>query len=506
MKTIVKAVFIMSFFTFFDRLLGFLFKIYLSRQLGAAAMGVYQVALSFFMVLVTLITSGMPLIVSKQTAKLRAAKNFGAENSTATAALLVNIVFALSLTVIVLVFNRAIGRLFADDLSRVVLLLMVPALFFSSIYASLRGNLWGRGKYTAVSLLEIAEQFARIGTCVVFFSLGFDRLRVAAFAMTIGCIAAALTCVICYFATGARFKSPKGLMKPLIKDSAPVTGGRFATSAVGGLIAITAPFLLILGGMTRTEAMYEYGFSMGMAMPLLYIPLTFVCRLAFVMIPTLSRAMAEKDTKSVRRQTEGAIKMSIVLGTIFFPMFFMLGGSIGLFVYDNADAGMFLRSAAWLLLPISVESITSSMMHSLDLEIKSFVHYLIGAALMFVLFFVSGQAFSITLMGVAMGAGWTLSSILNILAIRKKAKFSLGFLFTLVVSAGLCIPAAYITGWLYQLLSALPTFFRIAFAGGAGITFMVALNFVFGNFKIEYFIAKKKKSGKSVDKKILLPQ
>ena len=493
MKAIVKAVFIMSFFTFFDRLLGFLFKIYLSRQLGAAAMGVYQVALSFFMVLVTLITSGMPLIVSKQTAKLRLKKDTGAENSTATAALLINIVFALSLTMVVLIFNRQIGRLFADDLSRIALMLMVPALFFSSVYASLRGNLWGRGKYTAVSLLEIAEQFARIGTCVVFFSLGFDRLRVAAFAMTVGCIAAALTCVICYFATGARFKSPKGRIKPLIKDSAPVTGGRAATSAVGGLIAITAPFLLIMGGMNRTEAMYEYGFSMGMAMPLLYIPLTFVGSLAFVMIPTLSRAVAEKDTKSVRRQTDGAIRMSIVLGTIFFPMFFVLGGSVGVFVYDNLDAGMFLRGAAWLLLPISVESITSSMMHSLDLEIRSFVNYLIGAVLMFALFFAAGRAFSITLMGIAMGAGWTLSSILNIIAIRKKAKFSLGFLFTLAVCIGLCIPAIYITGWLYELLAPLPMLFRIGFAGGAGISFMVALNFVFGNFKIEYFIAKKKK-------------
>jgi len=498
MKAIVKAVFIMSFFTFFDRLLGFFFKIYLSRQLGAEMMGVYQVALATFMVLVTLITSGMPLVVSKQTAKYRANKQIAEENSTATAAFLINIIISLALIGVIFIFNRAIGTLFANDLSRIALLFMVPALAFSSVYASLRGNLWGRGKYTAVSLLEIAEQFARIGTCVILFGLGFDRLRVAAFAMTIGCIVAAMTCVICFFATGARFKSPKGYIKPLIKQSSPVTAGRAATAAVNGFIAILVPFLLMArGGMNENEAMYQFGFSMGMAMPLLFIPLTFVGSLAFVMIPTLSKAMAAKDDKSVKRQTEAAIKMSIVLGTLFFPLFFALGEPIGIFVYNNADSGRFLRAAAWLLLPISIESITSSMMNSLDMELRSFIHYLIGAVVMFSSFLIAGTNFSINIMAIGMGAGWILSSVLNIWAIKRKAKFKWGFLFTLAISAGLTVPAIFITSGLYSILGIMPEFLRIFISGGIGILFIVLMNFVFGNFKIEYFYKSKKGKRKS---------
>jgi len=493
MKTIVKAVFIMSFFTFFDRLLGFFFKIFLSRQLGAEMMGIYQVALSTFMVLITLITSGMPLVVSKQTAKYRANKQIAEENSTATAAFLINIVISLALIGVILIFNRAIGSLFANDLSRVALLFMVPALVFSSIYASLRGNLWGRGKYTAVSLLEIAEQFARIGTCLILFALGFDKLRVAAFAMTIGCIVAALTCVICFFATGARFKSPKGYLKPLIKQSSPVTAGRATTAAVSGFIAILVPFLLIRrAGMNETQAMYQFGFSMGMAMPLLFIPLTFVGSLAFVMIPTLSKAMAAKDEASVKRQTEAALKMSIVLGMLFFPLFFALGEPIGLFVYNNIDSGRFLRAAAWLLLPISIESITSSMMNSLDMELRSFIHYLIGAIVMFVSFIVAGNNFSVRFMAIGMGIGWSVSSVLNIWAIKRKAKFKWGFLWTMLISAGLCVPAIFITRGLYSILDALPAFLRIFFSGGMGILFIVLMNFVFGSVKMEYFYTSKK--------------
>ena len=52
MNKLAKAVFTLTSFSVLDRVLGFIFKIYLSREMGAAALGVYQVALSFFFVLI----------------------------------------------------------------------------------------------------------------------------------------------------------------------------------------------------------------------------------------------------------------------------------------------------------------------------------------------------------------------------------------------------------------------------------------------------------------------
>lgn len=491
----------MSFFSLLDRVLGFVLKIFLSRKLGAANLGVYQVSLSFFMVLLTLITSGMPLILSKETARLRAKKDLGGEGASAAAALIINTAFALILCTLILVFNRLIGRLFADDRSRVILLMMLPALLFSAVYSSLRGNLWGREKYAVVSLLEIAEQLARISVCVIMFSLGFDKLKTAGLAISAGCLVAAIICVICFFASGARLKNPRRRIVPLIKESAPVTASRAATAAVGSLNGIVAPYLLIRAGLSSEGAMYQYGFSMGMAMPLLYIPLTVVGALAFVMIPTLSQASAQNDAASLKRHTQTAIKMSAVLALLFFPLFFVLGEPIGRLVYDNADAGLFLRRAAWLLLPISLESITSSMMNSLDMERRGFVNYLIGAALTFLIFFACGAKFNVNLMLIGMGAGWILSTGLDFLAIRKKIKIEFGFLFTLIVAGGLCIPAVFLTKWLYALLiecfaglkPQLALFLKIALSGGCGLVFLTVMNFIFGTVKIEYFLTRRKK-------------
>ena len=75
MKSLFKTVFIIMFFSALTRLAGFLFRIYLSRKLGAESLGIYQISFSIFMVLLTIIASGLPLIVSRMTAKFNTQKN-----------------------------------------------------------------------------------------------------------------------------------------------------------------------------------------------------------------------------------------------------------------------------------------------------------------------------------------------------------------------------------------------------------------------------------------------
>ena len=108
-KTIFSAVFTLSVFTVIDRALGFIFKIFLSRELGAAMLGVYQVALSFFFVLLTATTSGIPLIVSKLTAKYRISGELKKERSLTAAALIVGLAISLAVAGLVLLLYKPLG-------------------------------------------------------------------------------------------------------------------------------------------------------------------------------------------------------------------------------------------------------------------------------------------------------------------------------------------------------------------------------------------------------------
>ena len=63
-----------TIFSVVEKFLGFLYRIVLSRTLGSEGVGLYQIALSVFAVLVTATSSGIPITVSRLITKHRAAK------------------------------------------------------------------------------------------------------------------------------------------------------------------------------------------------------------------------------------------------------------------------------------------------------------------------------------------------------------------------------------------------------------------------------------------------
>lgn len=488
MKFVLKAVLSVTFFTAIDRILGFVFKIYLSRELGAEGMGVYQVALSVFFLLLTVTTSGLPLIVSKKTAQ--SGQN-GQMHGTVSAALLVGVVSAVLTCLVVVLLRKPLGKMMASPESMTLLLFMLPGVLFSGVYAALRGNLWGKQKYTTMSVIEVVEQTLRILLTVLLFMLGFNKLKMTAVSLSASCAVTAILCAACYFSGKGRLASPKGEIVPLLRSSVPITCVRAASSAVSSVIAIVVPFILMKAGNTRQQAMYLFGASVGMALPLLYLPVTVVGSLAYVMIPTLSKAYGSGNLASARRQIETAVTLSIVVAALFIPAFAALGLPVGKLVYDNADAGRFLARAAWLLIPVSLENIVSSMLNSLDLEKRGFINYMIGSAVIFAVLGMFCRNFSVDVLIYALGAGWTISSVLDLICIKKRVGIRLTFIMPLVLSCLLVLPATLLVKTLFSLLSGLPRLLSIAISGGIGCVFMLVLSVVFGILDVSLFFKKK---------------
>lgn len=491
-KTIVQAVLTLTVLTGIERALGFLFKIYLSRVLGPAALGVYQVALSFFLVLATLVTSGIPLIAAKMTAKFRAGGDKTSEHKVTAAALIVNVAVSCVIVGIVLLLGKPARKLFADPLSVILLFLMLPAVLLSGVYAAFRGTLWGHKRYTTVSLVEMAEQVARIAITVLLFSLGFDKLKSAAAATSLSCLVSCLIVVICYFALKGKLADPRPMFKPLLQSGTPITMVRTSSSVINSLVALAVPFLLTYGGaMTNEQALAVFGSSVGMALPLLYIPITVVGSLAFVMIPTLSAAVATNDRESIHRQITSAITFSVFVAALFLPVYYVLGEPIGQIIYGDDVSGKFLSQAAWLLVPISVENITSSMMNSLDLERKSFINYLIGSVVMFGIMFASIGHFNITLYAVAFGVSLTVSTALDVIAIYRKTKVPLTFLTAFLKALFLIAPSIVLNKAFYIAFAFMPALWRVAVTACISLLFMTGLNFLFETFDLKALLGKK---------------
>lgn len=489
MKSLAKAVITLTAFTVAERMLGFLFKIYLSREIGAVGMGIYSVALSFFFVLLTLLTSGVPLVVSKLTAK---DKSIGGK--ICSAALIFELITAVVVCSIVLVFQKPIGALFAESQSMTLVMIMLPALVFSGVYSAFRGVLWGEKKFTTVSVAELIEQIARIVCCVVLFGIFKDKIKAVALSMTVACLVSAIAVALFYFIGKRKIQSPKGHIKPLITTSLPITFSRTTSSVNNYIIAIAVPFLLMTSGLNSEQSMYIFGSCVGMALPLLYLPITVVGSLAFVMIPTLSEAYAHGDNKSMCRQIESALSFSVIVAAVILPAYAALGGPLGTFIYNNTDAGIFLKKSAWLLLPLSFENIASSMLNSLDLEKKSLINYLIGAATMYIICFAFYSRFNIDVFMIAFGVSLIVSSVLDVIDIKRRTGIKLSFFRPLLICLAAAYPAWLFTDYVFSIIPG--TVLPIIIAGIGGVSFSALAAIVFGAIDFDVTIGKTHKKRK----------
>ena len=169
MQKFFKAVAFVTIFSVLTRALGFFLRIYLSRVMGAETLGAYQVAMSIFGVLMTLISSGLPLVVSRNVAYFNNQQNLTKTNKNITAGLIICVAISVVVCVLLAVCPNILKVFVKSQESVEIILILLPALVASAIYAILRGGLWGKKCFFTISFTEFFEQVVRIILCIILW-------------------------------------------------------------------------------------------------------------------------------------------------------------------------------------------------------------------------------------------------------------------------------------------------------------------------------------------------
>lgn len=446
----------MALFSVLTRVLGFLFRIYLSRELGAELLGVYQVAFSVFMVLIVVVASGLPLTVSKQTAKFEVTKNYRAQYGTVFGALIIGVLAALIICFIFVVFKNYIQKMFADNRAIDILFTLLPAVVFSAVYSAFRGSLWGTKNYFFVSLSEFIEQVARILIFIILAKLILPSINgayLAGASMSLACFVSMLFMVVVYFLNHRKLSSPKGQFKTILKSALPITGVRAATSLIQPLIAVLFPLMLVISGHSTEQAMSLYGIAMGMAFPLLFLPSTIVGAMSFTLIPDLSVSIAQNNKKDVEQKIHSNIFFATLISVLFIPFFVGAGLQICQFLYGNSLAGVYLSKSAIVMLPLGLSNITSSILNTLNLEARSFAHNIIGGLVLILCVVCFSWCLGVDALILGFLLCMSITTILNLIKIKKCANIKLNIIKPLVLMMLFIIPSAMLCNFVCGIVT-----------------------------------------------------
>ena len=443
-KTVVNTTFVVMGFSLITRLLAFLFKVYLSRTLGAEALGLFSMGLAMFGLLTMLPSSGIPTTVSRRVAEYTAQNKRA--NGIVTSGLLLSLAVNIATVAAFLLFKNQLLNLFADQRCEKVILIMLPATFSTCIYNVLRAYFMGRRYYVAYSITETVEEILNIVVVLVLVYGGFVAMQggeVLATAFLCGDVACFVLIAIMYAVLRGGLGKPTDF-KGLFGSSAPITLMRLFTSLAATFTAVILPNRMVAGGATVAQSTAQYGQAVGMAYPLLFAPLALTSALSVVLLPELATLSAIGKKREIAQKFDTAALFVLLITTYFFVLFAVLGRSLGILVFASEQAGQFVSFGAGMVIPLCLAQLVNTSLNSLAMEMRCFVYSMVGLAAMALCLWFLPQLLGVYALAVAQTVFYLITVVLGCITLAKHGYTDTAFAapFCKVAIGALCLAGA----------------------------------------------------------------
>lgn len=372
------------------RILGFVYRIYLSNLIGAEGMGLFQLISPVYSLIILTLSSGTSIAVSRLVAAESARGNIINTRRITTCALW--LVASLGTIVsIVLFFNvKYISNvILKDPRTYYSIMLYIPCIPVIASASALKGYFYGLQEVTPTAWSQIVEQIVRISLVTIMAAHFLDKgleyaCAVATIGMTLGEISNLLLLYIIYKHKNKKKVSPKGLkrkkvlLKEILSISIPVSFNRFITSFMFTIETILIPRSLFKGGLNYQSSMIEFGKLTGMAMPLLFFPTIVTSSLATVLVPAISESIAAKKYKVLNYKISRSIQITVLLGFMFTAVFYSFPHIIGDSLYKNESIGDMLKILSYTCIFMYLQQTLIGILNGLGKQGLSLRHAIIG--------------------------------------------------------------------------------------------------------------------------------
>ena len=366
-----------------SRIIGFFYRIFLSRTIGAEGLGIYQLIFPVLTLCISFTSSGIQTSISKYVAQEQGSN----EKHAGIRFLYVGLFLSLLLSVIVCIFlfmqaDYIAVKILGESRCRDLIRIMAYSLPFCSIHSCINGYYYGRKKAALPSITQLTEQIVRVGSVYIIYLIYTEKNlaltpSIAVWGIVCGEIASMLISV-----TAIRFSkysgSLIGALKKLTRFCIPLTANRVTINLFVSIEAILIPANLKLFGYSNTDALCVFGILTGMAMPMILFPNVLTSSVSVLLLPTISEAQAACNQKLIARAIKKTIEYCMILG-LFSTLFFLLTGNfIGQVVFQNTLAGVFITTLSWICPFLNLATTLTSILHGLGKATCAFVLNLTG--------------------------------------------------------------------------------------------------------------------------------
>lgn len=384
---------------FLCRLLGFFYRIFLSRTIGAEGLGIYNMVHPVYGICFALcggsIQTALSQYIAAHESQVRRVFRTGLCISMALSGILAFLICRYP--------DWIADRILMEPRCAPYLPVMGLSLPFASFHACANGYCYGSQKSRVPAFSQVAEQVVRMS--LVFLIAGKwtaegreITVQLAVYGHLIGEIGAAsfnLLCLVLFPPQGrnmeksnifsdntagskaaastppapgstartTRAQAPHSTLPtshmqfpadvpscfmPLMALALPLMGNRLILNLLAGAEAVWIPNRLQMSGLSDAEAFSVYGILTGMALPFILFPSAITNSIAVLLLPSVAKDQAEGRTDSIAGSVAMALRYSLYMGILCIGIFVLFGVPLGISVFKEEEAGRCMQILAWL--------------------------------------------------------------------------------------------------------------------------------------------------------------
>lgn len=389
--TLITGTLLLTITGFITRFLGFFYRIFLSRTIGAEGLGIYNMVHPIYGICFALCAGSIQTAVSRFVAA-----NTARGKAVFRTGLAISLTVAIALAFLICQFSQPIAKyILLEERCAPLLPFMALSVPFSAVHACINGYYYGIQKTKVPAFSQVIEQIVRMSVVFLIANIYLEsgRTITVSLAVTghlIGEIASCFYSILAFslFSPGGgRFTFPSFFKNfpltaaPLMTLALPLMGNRLVLNVLSSAEAIWIPNSLGAFGMTGSEAFSIYGVLTGMALPFILFPSTITNSMAVLLLPTVAKAQANGNRKQIAGTISMSLRYSLYMGILCIGLFILFGDQLGTSVFHDPNAGSFIQTLAWLCPFLYLVTTMGSILNGLGKTSTTFVQNVIALLL-----------------------------------------------------------------------------------------------------------------------------
>jgi len=240
-KSFIGSAVILMIASFIVKIIGFIYRIYLSNLIGAEGMGLFQLISPVYSLIILTLTSGVSIAVSKMVAEEMAKGHHVNLRRITGCALVIVLLAGLAVSLLILIFiNPIVNVILKDSRTYYSMLLLIPCIPVIAAASALKGYFYGIQDVVPTACSQVVEQLVKtflvMAMAGYFVNVGLEyACALATVGMALGEISNLLVLVVvykfkkkraCANASKKGFMRKRVIVKEIVKISIPVSFNR----------------------------------------------------------------------------------------------------------------------------------------------------------------------------------------------------------------------------------------------------------------------------------------